>query len=221
MLNHQHLYPRKLPAIIIYCSLIMIPPLQEEYVCQLQSQIEDLERYITFLQDAHPSKPTSPITPPQGSGLPLPRSRDIDTGIHVPHHRSRDSKSSKKKSHDNTTKSRDRRHYPQHDDMKRVTFAESAHNGEVTPTTPIEMIGPFLRHGNQAVPEYRLALTQLDGVDCAMDASRSEWVQEGSLGEPLQGSKVGTDLLNSTMTPSVGVKGGLVSLTPLYTRPGF
>ncbi len=198
---------------IISIIITLSPSLQEEYVSQLQSQIEDLERYISFLQDAHPVKPHPSKPPPstkQGSGLPLPRSHDIDTGIHVPHHRSRDSKSSKKRSHDTHSKSQDnatssdsgiKSHYPQREDIKRVAFAESARNNETTPTAPIDVIGPFLRHGNQAVPDYRLTLTQLDGADCSVDASRSEWGQEGSLGEPLQGSKVSTDLLNPVMIP--------------------
>ena len=162
---------------------------------QLQNQIADLERYISFLQDAHPNR--RPPQPVQNSGLPLPRSHDTDTKIHVPHYKSHDSKIRKRSkstgSHDHVTKSHDKSQDKpldpvSHEDKPKK--AEPADEETPTPTTPKDVIGPFLRHGDRPVPEYRLALTQLDGVDCVVDSSRFEWGKESSLGEPLQGSKV-------------------------------
>ena len=103
-------------------------------------------------------------------------------------------------SHDSVTESHDNEP-KSHDNTKpvviqprpkKVTFAETIEDDDrdlATPPSPLsrkELVGPFMRHGSQPVPRYRLAMTQLDGVECVVDSTRCEWGKQSSLGDPLQ-----------------------------------
>ena len=153
---------------------------------QLQNQIHDLERYIAFLQAASPNRPS--LTDDNTSSSELdssssgrdyytpPKSHDYTT-------RSHDHSSSKKKRRSSTSSSNSR--------PKKVTFAEST--GSVPPPSPIsrsQLIGPTLGRTHQPVPDYRLSLTQLDGVDCTVDSKMWEWERVDPLGSGLAGDYV-------------------------------
>ena len=108
-------------------------------------------------------------------------------------------------SHDNEPKSHDSTKPPR---PKKVTFAETIEDDDrdlATPPSPLsrkELVGPFMRYGSQPVPRYRLAMTQLDGVECVVDSTRCEWGKQSSLGDPmLEGTKVscGCGLANGSV----------------------
>ena len=54
-----------------------------------------------------------------------------------------------------------------------------------SPDSRHKLIGPFVEKTRQPVPDYRLSMTQLDGVDCLMDNTMREWEKVDSLGDPL------------------------------------
>ena len=151
---------------------------------QLQNQIHDLERYIAFLQAASPNRPS--LTDDMSSSEPDSSSSGRDyytpTKSHDHTTRSHDHTSSKKK-HRSSTSSSSR--------PKKVTFAESS--GIVPPPSPIsrsQLVGPTLGRTHQPVPDYRLSLTQLDGVDCTIDSKMWEWERLDPLGSGLAGDYV-------------------------------
>ena len=144
---------------------------------QLQNQIHDLERYIAFLQAASPNHPltddasSSELDSSSSRNYPTPnKSHDYTTRSHDRH------ASSSKKKHRSSTSSR----------PKKVTFAESdLPSGSVPLPSPISrsrLIGPTLGNRHQPVPDYRLSLTQLDGVDCTIDSKMWEWERLDPLG---------------------------------------
>lgn len=160
---------------------------QDEYVTQLQNQIHDLERYIAFLQAASPNRP-SLVDDASSSELDSSSSGyDYHTPAKSHDHtiRSHDHSSSKKKHRSSTSSSSTSRR------LKRVTFAESS--GSVPPPSPIsrsQLVGPTLGRMHQPVPDYRLSLTQLDGVDCSIDSKMWEWERVDPLGSGLAGDYV-------------------------------
>lgn len=147
---------------------------------QLQNQIHDLERYIAFLQAASPN--ARPL-PDDASSSELDSSSPHD--YHTP-----------TMSHDPTTKSHDYRHRSSSSSSsakkrrpKRVTFAESdSSSGTLPPPSPLsrlQLVGPTLGNRHQPIPDYRLSLTQLDGVDCTIDSKMWEWERVDPLGSSL------------------------------------
>ena len=156
---------------------------------QLQNQIHDLERYIAFLQAASPNHPsltddTSGSEPDSSSS-----SRDYYTPSKSHDHTARShdhsSSSSKKKRRSSTSNS---------GRPKKVTFAESdSSSGSVPLPSPIsrsQLVGPTLGRTHQPIPDYRLSLTQLDGVDCTIDSKIWEWERLDPLGSGLPGDYV-------------------------------
>ena len=178
--------------------------MQDEYVTQLQNQIHDLERYIAFLQAASPNRPS--LVDDTSSSEPDSSSSGYDYHTPAKSHdhtiRSHDhSSSSTKKRRSSTSSSGSRR-------PKKVTFAESS--GSVPPPSPIsrsQLVGPTLGRTHQPIPDYRLSLTQLDGVDCSIDSKMWEWERVDPLGSGLAGDYVDqglseTDKVNGRTTYS-------------------
>ena len=52
-----------------------------------------------------------------------------------------------------------------------------------------QLVGPTIRQGHQPIPDYRLSLTQLDGVDCTIDSKMWEWERLDPLGSDLPGDR--------------------------------
>lgn len=143
----------------LFLSLSLLSSLQDEYVTQLQNQIKDLERYITFIQTARPKM----------SHDPHQESHDTN-----PHHQLPSPLA--------LTNSK----------PKKVTFADDL-DGNLepdkvplpSPLSRTKLVGPLVDKKRQPVPDYRLSMTQLDGVDCLMDNTMKEWEKVDSLGDPL------------------------------------
>ena len=125
----------------------------------LQSQIKDLERYIVFLQ----AKQTSTPTTPDVEAPPIPLSHGMSHDPTTP-----DSNDAERSLNRSTITLK--QPSLSNRSSKRVTFAQETWEGafEDPPT-----------------PKYRLSMTQLDGVDCVVDATRCEWEKMDSLGRSL------------------------------------
>ena len=155
--------------IVIITHYCLPSPTQDEYVSQLQNQIRDLERYITFLQASSPNP--RPLTDDTSSS-----ELDTSSSHDSPYTKSHDL-------HGHTPSSKKRR-------SKKVTFAESQPSPSVSlpppsPASRSRLIGPTLGNRHQPVPDYRLSLTQLDGVDCSVESKMWEWERVDPLGSSL------------------------------------
>ena len=136
----------------------------------LQSQIKDLERYIVFLQAKQVSTPTTPMTPDaEAPSLPLPFPQHLRTLSHDTSHDPPTPIDA-----DGTYKSPSIS-LEKPDSIgragKRVTFARETWEGAFE---------------DPPMPQYRLSMTQLDGVACVVDSTHCEWEKMDSLGRALQ-----------------------------------
>ena len=170
------------------CSIVHA---QDEYVSQLQNQIHDLERYIAFLQAANPNHPS---LNDDTSSSDNSSSHDYRTST-----KSHDLTA---RSHDHHSKKNRRSSTSSNSRPKKVTFAESDFSsGSVplpSPASRSRLVGPTLKHVHQPVPDYRLSLTQLDGVDCTIDSKMWEWERLDPLGTGFPGDYIGDQGLSET-----------------------
>ena len=150
---------------------------------QLQVQIQDMERYISFLQAGQPLRHPAPAA--------TIRSHDPDSESHDDEDDDTDS------SPDTDRGTRIKRNSSLPNLKKRVSFAEDHHSRyyDLATAPPSlasrgRLVGPVMERERQPVPNYRLSLTQLDGVHCSVDTSRMEWEKADSLKDPLQQSQV-------------------------------
>lgn len=138
---------------------------KDELLTQLQTQVQDLERYIDFLRADpanHVQLHRSPLAPPPAL---TPASHPHTGHTHHPHDGTAPAKS------------------------KRVTFAPDCKPGqaEVPPPSPdsrSKLVG--MGSSPPPVPSYHLSLTQLDGVRCSVDATMFETEHSGRSFEQIQ-----------------------------------
>ena len=131
----------------------------------LQSQIKDLERYIAFLQVKQPS---SPLDYSRQEHVALPLFSPSATPSSATPRVLPDDAAKPLLSPEKDTKQK----------TKHVTFADDEKNFPFGD----EFAGP--------VPQYRLSMAQLDGVDCTVDSTRCEWEKMDSLGSAFYQTKV-------------------------------
>lgn len=175
---------------------------KEEYVSHLQGQIKDLERYIGFLQAKQVSTPDSEC-------------------LTTPH----DSTSHNSVSHDSMLGSCDSIKSP----LKLHPKPSLSLKGQLSKQAGVMEQWEGLQN-DPPTPQYRLSMTQLDGVECAIDARRCEWEKMDSLGRSLGGHQGRDDLRLSlfVMRKTLAVMqvltlcqcGGNVRCLPKYVTDG-